>query len=61
MFALSIIGILFLHTLLRGRSTHAGATPDPKTGAGKLSLDALDDAVQDDHPRYDSDQVTTSS
>jgi len=42
------------HDLLRVARIHAGASPDPTTGAGKLSINALDAALQDEHSKYDS-------
>ncbi|KAN0116039.1 hypothetical protein V8E52_006345 [Russula decolorans] len=41
--------------LLKDARIHAGATPHPTTGPGKLSINALEAAVQDDPPKYESD------
>jgi len=41
------------HDLLTAARIHAGAPPDPTTGPGRLSVDALDAAVHDDPPEYD--------
>jgi len=39
--------------LLTAARMHAGAPPDPTTGSGRLSVDALDAAVHDDPPEYE--------
>jgi hypothetical protein len=49
------------HDLLRAARTHAGAPPDPTTGSGRLSVDALDAAVHDDPPQYDPLPAISSS
>jgi len=47
--------------LLRAARLHAGAPPHPTTGSGKLSINALDAAVEEDPPEYDSDPVSAFS
>ncbi|KAF8506732.1 hypothetical protein F5888DRAFT_1644837 [Russula emetica] len=44
--------------LLKNARIHAGAPPDPVTGLGGLSVDALDAAVHDDPPEHDHTAIT---
>jgi len=41
--------------LLKAARKHAGAPPYPTTGSRKLTINALDAAIEDDPPKYESD------